>query len=114
MAKTNNETKRKCVIKESKKIYKALWGRFNNLGLSYSDIVADAAHHDRKFTSSSLSRYYKQFDEDGNFKEAVKGSLSQEDLIWLCLRYCINISLTVEAAPYDQKVGIKNAQEHMQ
>lgn len=73
------------IIKDSKQIHSFLLQRMSELKLKAADIVKDAEERGFKVDSSSLSRYLKS----GN----VKGSLSEEAIIWLCIRYGIDLML---------------------
>jgi len=81
------KTVKPSIIKDSMKIRKLLKMRFEELGVNYSRVVEDANMREMKFTNSSLSRFMKS----GN----VNGSLTEENIIWLCFRWGIEIQLLV-------------------
>ncbi len=75
------------LIKDSKTIHASILKRIEQLKLKQSDIIKDAAKYDITIQSSSLSKYL----DHGN----VKGGLGEETIIWLCIRYGIDIFLMV-------------------
>lgn len=78
----------RCLIRESLKIRTLLNERFSKLELSSRDITYDARNSGREFTEANLCRYRKH----GN----IKGSLKTADIIWLCERYGIELTLKVK------------------
>lgn len=96
---------RKCIIKDSFEIRSLLEQRFTELELSSVDIVEDA--HKFKQTSickANLSRYRNS----GN----TKGTLSQEDIIWLCTRYGVKVDVvSAKIEPYNETICLKNVRE---
>ena len=82
MPKYNNQ---RCLVRESEKIQELLNMRFYRLKLTGRQITNDARKNGRGFNEGSLSRYRKH----GN----IKGSLSTEDIIWLCEKYSIKLTL---------------------
>lgn len=97
---------RRCIVKDSKDIRTLLEERFTELELSSTEIIADA--HKRGYVAlqkSPLSRYRNS----GN----VKGTLTQEDIIWLCFRYGISVNLISAAKqPYIEKDCLKLLKKH--
>lgn len=83
------------IIKESVKIRISLQNRFEELDLRHKEIIADAAKYKMFFTLSNFCRYMKH----GN----TKGTLREEAIIWLCIRYGIDIKLHVGKAEFDGK-----------
>lgn len=75
------------IVKDSVRIRELLRNRFEELELSNTKIVEDANDKGMVFTNAMLSRYMKK----GN----VPGSLTEENIIWLCYRYGIEIKLLV-------------------
>ena len=106
-------TVRICIIKNSTRIRTLLKDRFVELNKSHSDIVKDARARGVEITNSSLGRFMNH----GN----VKSTLSQEDIVWLCFRYGIEIQLMVGSPkieegkiklwvpPYNEELCIKYA-----
>ena len=86
---------RKCLIKESADIRKYLLQRFDELSLSGRDVVRDARENGKTLNEAALSRYLRH----GN----TKGTISQEDIVWLTTRYCIPVKISVGAPYYDGK-----------
>lgn len=80
-------TIRNCIVKNSTRIRTLLKDRITELKLSNLAVVKDARERGRELTDSSFSRFIKH----GN----VQSTLSQEDVIWLCFRYGIEIKLLV-------------------
>jgi len=69
--------------------------RIKELDLSYTSIIDDAKKHGvYGITRSSLSKYF------GN-KE--KGSITQEQLCWICIRYDVHIRIDVKLSPYNEE-----------
>lgn len=79
--------KNNSIVKDSKTIYKFLIQRVKELGLRPTDIIKDAEALGVKIESASLSKYLKH----GN----IKGALSEELIIWLSIRYGIDVYLMV-------------------
>ena len=86
---------RKCLIKESVDIRKYLLQRFDQLELSGRDVVRNAREIGKIINEAALSRYLRH----GN----VKGTISQEDVLWLATRYCIPVKIGVGAPYFDGK-----------
>ncbi len=89
-------TIRKSIVKESKRIREVLMQRFDELKLIPRVIVADARKRGMGFTEASLSRYLKHGNE-------IKGTLSEENIIWLTIRYGIEVKLYVGKPSFDGK-----------
>jgi len=85
------------IIKSNSLIKRRLLNRFDDLSLLNKDIVRDAEERGYRIQESCLSRYLTKPPE-------VTGSLSQEQILWLCMRYCVNVKLVVR--PY---MELKNA-----
>lgn len=100
----------KCIIKTSTKIRESLYARFAELALSYSDIIDDALEKGRKIDKASLSRYLAPVEK--NLKGVqVDGGLSQENILWLAIRYGIKISLQVVPEPYEKEIAIERVKK---
>lgn len=107
-------TIRTCIVKNSTRIRKLLSERFTELKLTNSVIVKDARARGREITDSSFGRFMNH----GN----VKSTLSQEDVVWLCFRYGIEIQLLIGSPtivdgkikltvpPYNEELCIKYAE----
>lgn len=78
----------RCLVRESKKIRTLLNKRFNELELTGKQIYLDAKNNGRKFNEQTLSRYRKH----GN----VVNTLSASDIIWLCDKYSIKLTLKAD------------------
>jgi hypothetical protein len=95
---------RKCIVKDSFQIRALLEERFKELELSGSDIIADAQKHKYQIDKAMLSRYRNS----GN----TYGTLSQENILWLCTRYCVNVELiSAKSEPYNETVALKRVKE---
>lgn len=98
---------RKCIVKDSFEIRSLLEQRFTELELSSVDIIEDA--HKLKQTSiakANLCRYRNS----GN----IKGTLSQEDIIWLCDRYGIKVDLiSAKMEPYNETICLKKIKKQL-
>lgn len=78
-------------------IKKKLLARINELGLTFDQIIQESIKHNIKgITKSSLSVYK-------NSTESVHGSLTQKAVIYLCLRYGVNIRIIVSTEEYDEQ-----------
>lgn len=82
-----DQSTKRSIVKDSKVIHKFLLQRIEELKLKPADIIKDASVRNMKIESASLSKYLKH----GN----VKGGLSEEAIIWLCIRYGVPIALMV-------------------
>ena len=98
------------VIKNSKKIRKLLFERFNEQHMLYSDIVADAERHGVNIDKPRLSRYFKM-DRYSNFVGDVRSSLSEDTILWLCDRWGIDVSFEVKKIKWDEESILKNLEE---
>ena len=91
----SNLPARRDIFKESVTIRTLLLRRLKELRLKSKEVVADANSYGIIFNEAALSRYLK----NGN----VKGTLSQYNIIWLCMRYGIEVELTSKLTPYNEK-----------
>lgn len=92
-------TIRACIVKNSNRIRIVLKKRFEELGLNNSQIIKDARIRGRGITDASLGRFINH----GN----TKSTMSQEDVIWLCIRYGIEIQLLVGSPKvYEGKIKL--------
>ncbi len=85
---------KKSIIKDSIRIRTAIAARITELKLTAKQVVVDADERGMAFTSASLSKYLNH----GN----VASTLSEENIVWLCLRYGIPINLFVGKAVMDK------------
>lgn len=74
------------LVKDSVALREALQNRIKELGLSYTDVCRDSVERGYKIDISAMSRYFKNSD---------KNKLSEEDIVWLSIRYCIFPSLSI-------------------
>jgi len=100
MAKIKPYKVKRCILKDNLEIRQMLRDRFKELELSFIDISNDACSLGQNIPISMLSRYMKR----GN----TKGTLSQEDIMWLCYRYGISFSIKPEILPYNAKKCIES------
>ena len=102
MSKTTDRKPILCIVKSSAIIKKKLTERFAELeNLSYGDVSRDAKKRGMKIAVSSLSRYFGK-------KPHVRSGLSQENILWLCIRYCINVQLKIKVKSFDQETADTN------
>lgn len=93
------------LVKSSKVIKKALKERLiylypsNKGGYKGSYIIKDALDRGFKITSEQLSRYFSDKEQ--------KNTLSESQIIWLCLRYGIDIELKISSPPFDEAKSIE-------
>jgi len=106
---TNMKSKKpvQCIVKSSMVIRRALQERLNELGISLRDASKDAKARGKSIEVSSLSRYFKHGDENAY----VKSGLSQENIIFLCLRYSIDVKLTIKVLPYNEVEASQNLEK---
>ena len=76
---------KRCLVKDSKVIRALLHARFEELELSSREIVKRANAKGEMMADCTLCRYLKH----GN----IKGSLTQENIIFLCKEYGIKLEL---------------------
>lgn len=75
---------------------------FFDLNLKYADIIAHAKELNYKgINKPNLSRYF-------NSTVPMAGSISQQTIVYLCLRYGIDIKIKIKEIPYDEQVCIQN------
>lgn len=78
---------KRCIVKESLTIKSLLMERFKELELSSKQVSLLAIDKKQYISESALCRYLK----GGN----VKGTLSQENILFLCDEYKIDLQLIV-------------------
>lgn len=78
----------RCIIRESEKVRNLLNKEFDKRELSSRLITSDARKSGRSFTEQTLCRFRKH----GN----VKGTLSTDDIMWLCDKYGIELKLSAK------------------
>jgi len=95
------------IVKDSVKIKQALLKRLQEIypsdkGQGYigAKVIQDATERNFKITAGCLSRYFAG--------KTTKSILSEEQIIWLCIRYGIPVQLVVgRITNYDGKIGIE-------
>ena len=88
------------LVKNNKAINNALKERFKELDLTYQAVSNDSLNFSIKgINRSSLSRY---------FSNNIKGSLTHEQVVWLCVRYCIELKMKIKVMPYVEAIGKDN------
>ena len=93
-----NKEKKICLIKSNLDIKQLLFDRITEMGLTYSEVVQDAREkHGRKFTLAMLSRYFST--DDGQ----LSCQLTQPDVVWMCDRYGIDVTIMVKKLKYVDK-----------
>ena len=76
------------IIKDSSKLKQSLLDRWAELKIQHTMVVRDAKKRKRKgITSESISKWIKD--------PYLKGSLNEENIVWLCFRWQIRLSLAV-------------------
>jgi hypothetical protein len=85
------------------KLKKHLQERFKELNLSYSDIANDAISYGMKnISKSSLSCY---------FNNKNRGTISQKALLFLCVRYGIELKVSSNVISYNEELMKKNTKQ---
>ncbi len=72
------------IVKDSKKIHRELIKRWKDLELNNNDIIKDASELGMAITKSNMSNYRNHMT-----------SLTEDQLVFLCLSYCVVIKLQV-------------------
>ncbi len=85
------------LIKSNENIRKAIIARVAELKLSQQKIILDAAQRGRKLPMDMLSRYLHHGD--------TRGSLREDQIIWLATRYGVYIHLKVGKPIIDKETG---------
>ena len=86
--------KNRCIVRENQKIQVFLNQRFKQLKLTARAVTLDANKNGLKFNEQQLSRYRKY----GN----IHAGVSTSDVMWLCDRYCIEITLRAKKVKYTE------------
>lgn len=96
--------KRVDILLYSKTVKEALKTRFKELDLLYGDIISDARERGNKTISmANLSIYF-------NYDRPMLGGITSTNLMWLCIRYGIDINIDVKwpLKEYDENKCITN------
>ena len=104
-----------CIVKGNYDIYTLLETRWALFEVTPTMIAADAKDNGISIDAPSLSRYKNQFDDrTRKIKPNVAGSLSQENILWLCERYGVQVKIdpvliAPNQTPYakDNKIKLK-------
>lgn len=94
----SNKKKQNCIVKNNSDIRELLFKRITEQKMLWIDVVADAKKYDRLLHISQISRY---------FNGTTQNALCQDDILWLCMRYGINVSIEVTANKYNEKKHIQ-------
>ena len=86
---------KRSLIKDSNRIRTLLSNRFDELETTKAKVTKDARARGMRFTVQSLSKYLNH----GN----IASTLSEENIIWLCIRYGIDINLFVGTPKLEDK-----------
>ena len=97
--------KRSCHIKDSIEIRKLLTERFEELKMTWKDVLADARTFGVKIDRANASRY--------NTMSPDKHNLSQEHILWLCARWSISVDLEIKKLEHDEGKAVLAAKEKM-
>jgi hypothetical protein len=88
------------LVKDSSVIKKALLIRLKELypsnvgfGFRNASIINDAKERGFKIAPEQLSRY---------FSNSPKNALSEVQIVWLCIRYGINLKLEVTSSKFEE------------
>lgn len=87
------------IVKDSSALRDALEKRLielypnNGNGFKQNLVIKDAEERGFKIAAAPLSKYFKGID---------KGSLSEIQIVWLALRYGIDLLLRVNAKPFNE------------
>ena len=101
--KSKEEQKRLDIVLLSKGVKNKLKYRFKELNLKPSDVVKDAKERGMKtITKEKLSRYL-------NSDIPIHGFPTQKDVIWLCVRYGLEIQIKVNILTTPQEEWIEKA-----
>lgn len=79
----------KCIIRSNKDIKDFMVIRMAELNINVIDVVKEAKSYRLKISQSSFSRWM-------NATKSEPGVLTQRQILWLCKRYGIDITLTIE------------------
>ena len=88
------------IVKESTTLKKALLDRLkelypsNNGGYKGALVIQDALERKFKIAPEQLSRYFSE--------KAQKNTLSENQILWLSIRYGIDVRLKVEVTKFDE------------
>jgi hypothetical protein len=95
--------KRIDILLYSKAAKKALQERFKELNLNNKDVILDARENGNKTISmANLSVYF-------NYNRPMSGGLTHTNLLWLCVRYGINVHITIKKEPvFDNDKCLEN------
>ena len=97
------EQKKVDVILYSPEIKRYLRLRLSELNLKMADVVKDAANRGMgAITKEKLSRYFRN-------ENPIRGFPTQLDVLWLCTRYGISVTVNVKLAPYNEEEATKRA-----
>lgn len=89
------------LIKSTPLLRQLLKARLKQIGIRPIQAVKDANERGRdKITKSKLSVFLR-YDNSPN-------SLKEEDVIWLCTRYCIDVKLNIAAKVYSESTALDN------
>jgi len=85
-------------IRSSFKIRVALEKIWAVAYMSHAEVAEDASKFKRVgITAPTISRYINSFDmETGILKEGIDNNLTEENILWLCKRWGVEVSLSVK------------------
>ena len=84
------------LIRKDSRIRTLLSERFKELGITQKEVIEDAGWFDFIILPSNLNRYLKN-----NEKGEGRNTLTEPQILWLCNRYCINVSIVVLPEKYN-------------
>lgn len=100
------ELRNRSLIRRNETIRQLLKERFESLELTQKNVIEDAQKHEFHIECANLNRYLKN-----NEKGLGRNTLTEPQILWLCKRYCISISITVEPKKYNYTTAKKNMNE---
>ena len=92
------------IIKSSVKLRQLLMQRFEELDLSFNNVIREAKLHGMKLNKSGFSRYFSQTHPTGNI-------LTQFQILWLTKRYGIEITFSIKKLEYDEAQCLRNIEK---
>lgn len=87
------------LVRSSSNIYKALTERFSELNVSQSQIIKDAKELGFSMHLPQLNRYIN--------KDVEAYGLTEKQILFLCLRYGVDIKMGVKTNEYNEIECIK-------
>ena len=94
--------KRIDILLYSNSLKKVLEERFEELSLTNRDIILDARKNGNKtISASNLSIYF-------NYNKPMSGGITHTNLVWLCVRYGIDIHVSIKKVDFNNTKCLDN------